>query len=88
MAKQTVLMFKGKGPFSLPPIERLRVAMTESKGCLITGRLPMTEDRTERFVEVNLSLESAMQLLGLLQKFQQIYGLPMPTGPIETRQFQ
>ena len=84
----TAVLFKGSGPFSLPPIHHPKVAMTEDRMCMVTGLLPDAGDDTQRYVQFSMSLDSAMQLLALLQRFQKAYSLPLPTGTIEDRRLQ
>lgn len=86
--KTTRLALEGNGPWTLPPLDRITVAMGESGSCIITGRLPMAGDRIQRYVDIPISTATAMQLLGLLQAFQTHYDLPMPTKPVQTRGLQ
>jgi len=84
----TVSAFTGPGPFSLPTLSSPRAGVTEDRMMLIKGVLPDEPGQTPRFVHIEFSLDEAMQLKCLLQRLQEIYGLPEPKGPILDRLLQ
>ncbi len=86
----TVTMFKGPGPFVLPPAAGpIKFSKTETPdGYLLEWPLPQDPGQTRKIVQLPVRAEIAMALMIVLKKAQKELDLPIPKGQTSDRRFQ
>ncbi len=85
-----VSMFKGPGPFVLPPADGpIKFSMTETPNeYLLEWPLPQVLGQTQKIVQLPVGVEIAMALMVVLQRAQKELDLPIPQGQVSDRRFQ
>ncbi len=85
-----VSMFKGPGPFVLPPAGGpIKFKVTETPNeYLLEWPLPQVPGQTQMIVQLPVRAEIAMALMLVLKRAQKELDLPIPKGQVSDRRFQ
>jgi len=88
--KLTATLFRGEGPFVLPPVGGpIKVCQLEhSDDLALEWPLPSIPGQTRRIVRLPVAPEYAMALMLVLRKAQKELGLAVPKGQTTDRRFQ
>ncbi len=86
----TAMIFKGAGPFVLPPAGGpIKFSKTETPNeYLLEWPLPQVPGQTQKIVQLPVGVEIAMALMVVLQRAQKELDLPIPKGQVSDRRFQ